>query len=277
VVGDGYAVITVDRLGYGDSPYPVPGGGFALNFNGYVEMTHEIVTQIKNGTYGVARNNSCSSTRQASVASRSVSLLGHSIGGGTGMAYAMRYHDIDALISIAWTNQGLPSTVLNFFGMTVIPTCTSGSDYTLFFQPGPGSRSADCMLGTVYAPGMSNFMEDLWCGNTRINEELSPCGELLGAMDLIAYNVTNVGNVGSTPVLLVWGEFDNFVTHAGYAGPMGIDPDLVTPEVNMWQTRCNCDVTSIFQQDTGHVEPLHNSVDDISDSITDWLESRGID
>src|SRR5690606_31472962 len=39
----GYIVVTVDRAGYGDSPYVrPPGSGFALNFNSYVEMTHEI-------------------------------------------------------------------------------------------------------------------------------------------------------------------------------------------------------------------------------------------
>src|SRR5882672_2292722 len=37
---DGYMVITVDRAGYGESPYVRPPGfGFRLNFNSYVEMT----------------------------------------------------------------------------------------------------------------------------------------------------------------------------------------------------------------------------------------------
>src|SRR5690606_27367850 len=112
----GYIVITVDRAGYGDSPYlRPPGSGFALNFNSYVEMTHEIITQIHAGTYTVKTGETCGTGPQVGVASESVVLGGHSIGGGEVMHYATRYHDIDGMIAFGWTNTGAASIPTDFF------------------------------------------------------------------------------------------------------------------------------------------------------------------
>src|SRR4051794_15259321 len=72
---EGYIVVTVDRVGYGDSPYA--GSARALNFNGYVEMTHEIITQIHDGTYTIKDGESCGSGPTVDVGSESVVLGGH--------------------------------------------------------------------------------------------------------------------------------------------------------------------------------------------------------
>ena len=48
------AVFTVDRLGYGESPYDRgPGSGFKVTPDTNVETTHEIVAQIRKGSYEV--------------------------------------------------------------------------------------------------------------------------------------------------------------------------------------------------------------------------------
>ncbi|NVB85020.1 MAG: alpha/beta fold hydrolase, partial [Kofleriaceae bacterium] len=129
----GYVVVTVDRAGYGDSPYlRGPGAGFGLNFNSYVEMTHEIITQLHAGTYTTKTGESCGTGPQVGVASESVILGGHSIGGGEVMLYGSRYHDIDGLISFGWNNIGAASIPTGFFVNWIVPQIQQGKDYVTF-------------------------------------------------------------------------------------------------------------------------------------------------
>lgn len=268
----GYSVITLDRLGFGLSPYNRLSSGRLLNFNSYVETTHQVIAQLQSGSYTLTTG-ACPSGAAPGFGSSKVVLLGHSMGGGITMNYAGRYHDIEAAIPIAWTNQGIPSTVQNFFVNTVVPTCAL-NDWTPFFRPGPDGMSTDCVQGTVYDPGMEPATKQAFCSNSAILK--SPCGELLGALPMQAANMAVINLVGPTKVLLVWGDKDNFVTHANYAGPNGTDPDLVTAETAYWRSNCNCDVSELWQTDTGHAEPLHRSVAALATGIAGWLGSRGL-
>ena len=54
------------------------------------------------------------------------------------------------------------------------------------------------------------------------------------------------------------------------------DPDSSGAEVAKWQAECNCDVSTYTQPDTGHALFLHDSMPDLADAVTDWLESRGL-
>lgn len=274
---EGYVVVTVDRAGYGDSPYVRPPGfGFRLNFNSYVEMTHEIIGQLHAGTYTVKTGESCGTGPQAGVASESVVLGGHSIGGGEVMQYAMRYHDIDGMISFGWTNTGAASIPTGFFLNWIVPQFVQGNDYVTFFPPGPGGVSSDCVLGLFSQPLASTAVDpavvNLECANANLGR--SPSGELAGTNALRAANLASVGGVGSTPALLAYADLDTMVASAN--NPAG-DPDHAGQEVAVWQQSCNCDVSSYIQPGAGHAMFFPDTMPELADAVVSWLASRGLD
>ena len=83
----------------------------------------------------------------------------------------------------------------------------------------------------------------------------TPSGEAAPSA-LQANTAATIGNVGPTPVLLVFGDRD-----AAFPGPdnHGTDPDVVTPEIAMWRNGCNCEVSVYFQRNAGHVGLFHKT------------------
>lgn len=273
----GYVVVTVDRAGYGDSPYiRGPGAGFSLDFNGYVEMTHEIVTQLHDGTYTEKTGTTCGTGSAVSLASSSVILGGHSIGAGESMLYAMRYHDIDGLLSFAWNNTGAASIPTGFFVNWIVPQFQQGRDYVTFFRPGASGVSDDCVLGFFSQPlvqtAVAPSVVALECANSNLGT--SPSGELRGTMDLRQANLASLGNVGPTPALLAFADLDTMV--AGANNPAG-DPDFSGQEVALWQQDCNCDVSSYTQPGAGHAMFFHDTMPELVENVASWLASRGLD
>jgi pimeloyl-ACP methyl ester carboxylesterase len=274
---EGYIVVTVDRAGYGDSPYVRPPGfGFRLDFNSYVEMTHEIVTQIKAGTYTVKTGDSCGTGPAVGVASESVILGGHSIGGGEVMQYATRYHDIDGMISFGWTNTGAASIPTGFFLNWIVPQFQQGKDYVTFFRPAPGDVSSDCVLGLFSQPLAATDVDpavvNLECANANLGT--SPSGELAGTNALRQANLVALPGVGPTPALLTFADLDTMVASAN--NPAG-DPDHAGQEVAQWQQRCNCDVSSYIQPGAGHAMFFPDTMPELADAVVSWLDSRGLD
>lgn len=274
---EGYIVVTVDRAGYGDSPYVRPPGfGFRLDFNGYVAMTHEIITQLHAGTYTVKTGDSCGTGPEVGVASQSVILGGHSIGGGEVMQYATRFHDIDGMISFAWTNTGAASIPTGFFLNWIVPQFIQGKDYVTFFPPGPGDVSSGCVLGLFSQPLAATAYDpsvvELECANANLGT--SPSGELAGTNPLRAANLAGLPGVGPTPVLLTFGDLDTMVASAN--NPAG-DPDHAALEVAAWQESCNCDVSSYVQPGAGHALFFADTMGDLADTVVRWLASRGLE
>lgn len=270
---EGYVVVIVDRAGYGDSPYVRgPGAGFSLTFNSYVEMTHEIVTQLHDGSYTRKVGSSCDGPVVGDGTS-SVILGGHSIGGGEAMLYATRYHDIDALISFAWNNTGTASIPTGFFINWIVPQFQQGKDYVTFFPPGPGDVSSDCALGFFSQPlahvAVSPEVVNLECANMNLGT--APSGELGGTNALRQANIAGLPNVGPTPVLLTFADVDTMV--AGANNPAG-DPDYSGQEVLLWEQTCNCDVSSFTQPAAGHAMFHSRTMPVLANGVTRWLRSR---
>jgi pimeloyl-ACP methyl ester carboxylesterase len=274
---EGYIVVTVDRAGYGDSPYVRPPGfGFRLNFNSYVEMTHEIIAQLHAGSYTLKDGASCGTGPAVDVGSQSVVLGGHSIGGGEVAQYATRYHDIDGVISYAWTNTGAASIPTGFFLNWIVPQFIAGHDYVTFFRPGPGDVSADCVLGLFSQPLAQTDVDpgvvNLECANANLGT--SPSGELAGTNALRAANLAALPGVGPTPALLTFGDLDTMVASAN--NPAG-DPDHAALEVAAWQQSCNCDVSSYIQPGAGHALFFPNTMPELANATLSWLASHGLD
>jgi hypothetical protein len=98
-----------------------------------------------------------------------------------------------------------------------------------------------------------------------------PAGELFGVNAMTAEIRANVGNV-DVPVLLMFAREDNMVPGPGWGGFSANDADVVTPEIEMWENGCNCDVTVHTIRRTSHDFPLHRSANRTADRMARWLD-----
>jgi len=262
----GYAVFAIDRLGYGDSPYERPvGSGLLLTPDGYVEMTHQMVTQLRAGSY-----TDCAGKPAGRGATRVV-LSGFSSGAAIVERYASRHHDIDGIIPMSWSNQPQLSEAFQELVGVLVPQLAARKDYLEFFLDGADGYSEFCERFLFYVPGMkANALEQL-CGPDYYARTAwpTPSGEGVN-LNLPA---ATIGNVGPTPVLLVFGDRD-----AAFPGPdhHAADPDVVTPEVAMWRNGCNCEVSVYLQRSAGHVGLFHRTSKRVTKRILGWLDHHDL-
>lgn len=271
---EGYGVFTIDRLGHAESPYD--GSGFALTSDGAVARAHQMVQQIRSGDFDVS-SGACNDREPNTdlPGAANVVLMGFSYGGGLVGSYATRYDDIDGVVPIAWSNQGTSSRLVQHAQEFIIPQMELGQDHVNFFAADEDGFSHDCEELMMYAPGTTPYHLERICGPEyygNLEERTTPSGEFGSLIDMMAQTRENIGNVGSTPALLVFADQDVFFPPAD----TGHEPDVVTPEIEMWENRCNCDVSFAFQEDAGHASWYHKSARDVVDDVTDWLASRGL-
>ena len=117
-------MFAIDRLGYGESRYErPPGSGLLLTPDGYIEMTHQMVTQIRAGSY-----TDCAGKPAGRGAARVV-LSGFSSGAAIVEGYATRYHDIDGIIPMSWSNQPQLSAAFQELIGVLAAQLAAGKDY----------------------------------------------------------------------------------------------------------------------------------------------------
>jgi pimeloyl-ACP methyl ester carboxylesterase len=260
----GYGVFVVDRLGYGESTYGGP--GFALSIDAHIEMTHQIVQQIRAGTYG------CSNGQAAS----SVFLGGQSLGALIVEGYATRYDDVDGVISSGTSVAGLGLTFQSLIETHLLPQVFAGNDYVTLFPYGPDGVSQQCVDGVFYEPGsaVANIVCSEDAPGTIVNG-LTPSGDFLSAEAATEEVFLNTGNV-EIPILFVLADQDAFVPGAG-GGPSGQEPDMQAFHVNHWQNSCNnCEVsvTSWGTRTAGHMWQFHFTGWTLLHQMASWLNSH---
>lgn len=272
----GYAVFAIDRLGYSRSLYS--GDGRTLTAASYVEQTHEMVTQLRSGTYRFTEETCAGGAGVlAGIAPSKVVLGGFSSGAGITERYATRYHDIDGIVALMWSNQGFSNRFTDNFRTTILPQVLAGQQYVHFFeaQPDGYGYSVSCEEILFYVPGMNPDSLKQLCGPEHYGDESArntPVGEgsIIASM---AETRASIGLVGPTPALLVFADHDAVFTNAESGGG---EPDLTTPEIEMWRDGCNCDVSFHFQANAGHVGWWHDTAPGMVDGVIDWLRSRGL-
>ena len=266
---NGYAVFAIDRLGYGGSPYErPPGSGRLLTPDGYIAMTHQMVTQIRDGSH-----TDCAGATAGRGAARVV-LSGFSSGAAIVEGYATRHHDIEGIIPMSWSNQPQLSAAFQELLGVLAPQLAAGKDYGEFFLDGADGYSEFCERFLFYPPGMKDDALKGLCGPDYYAETAfpTPSGEA-GILALKTQNIATIGNVGPTPALLVFPDRD-----AAFPGAerRGADPDVVTPEIAMWQNRCNCEVSVYHQRNAGHVGLFHRTGKKVSNRILEWLDNHDL-
>ena len=144
----GYAVFAIDRLGYGESPYErPPGSGALLTPDGYIAMTHQMVSQIRAGSH-----TDCAGEAAGRGAARVV-LSGFSSGAAIIVGYATRHHDIDGIIPMSWSNQPQLSAAFQELLGVLVPQLAASKDYVEFFLDGADGYSEFCERFLFYAAG----------------------------------------------------------------------------------------------------------------------------
>jgi pimeloyl-ACP methyl ester carboxylesterase len=265
----GYAAIAIDRLGYHTSPYS--GSGFDLTAEAYVSMTNEMVQQMRNGTFLVT-SGSCASGVPAGVGVDKVVLAGHSAGAGETMAYATRFHDIDGIMALDFaTDERVTPRLEQLFGV-LGPQLGAGQDYVAFFSDGENGYSQFCEDFAFHPPGVDPYVLKFACGDYFIDPAaVSPAGEVTTIASLMANARADIGNVGPTPVLLVWGDHD-----AVFPGPSNPDdgPDIQSAEIAFWSGNCNCEVKSFKARNSGHTVPFDRSARTVINRMIDFLDDE---
>jgi pimeloyl-ACP methyl ester carboxylesterase len=263
----GYAVFAIDRLGYGESPYErPPGSGLRLTPDGYIEMTHQIVAQIRGGSY-----TDCAGKAAGRGAARVV-VSGFSSGAAIVEGYATRYHDIDGIIPMAWSNQPQLSAAFQTLIGVLVPQLAAGKDYLEFFLDGADGYSESCQRAFFYLPGVKDDALEQLCGRDYYAQTAWPTPSGEAALPALqASTAATIGRVGPTPALLVFSDRD-----ALFPGPehRGADPDVVTPEIAMWRNGCNCQVSVYIQPNAGHVGLFHRTSKQLTNRILEWLRDH---
>jgi pimeloyl-ACP methyl ester carboxylesterase len=254
----GYLVFSYDRLGYAKSSwYSQPGGGYTLTTQAHRSMLHDVVADVKSGTYGVSASGDCSgSTRRGRTQSHRVVIVGHSAGGWIVAGYPGEYHDVAAMIQsdIPASSAALlgPSTGGGFTPDPAHP------DYFQFFQ-----TTQNCLDFNTYPPGVVQYVVDIACAPPFLD---SPFGEINDLAVKYAQNDAYIAMIGpSIPVLLTSGAEDT-------TDP----PSSANADYAYYKAQCGCDVTQLLLPNTAHLFMVHRSLPDWVDHVVNWLGAHGL-
>ncbi len=275
----GYVVVTFDKPGTGESPYPGTGFGFKVTESDNVWMDHQIVEEIQFGKY-VISDSTCPNGAPAPFPSPNVIVTAHSVSAAEAIEMAALYPDdnVGGLVLLGAQSAGVaaPNKFLVDFA-----NAQPGVEFPYLFP----DRSY-CMSAFIYAPGIDAGQAARIC-----DEPTAPRGVLLTAgalrMRNAKTNIATVENVNRIPVLKVWGDEDPLIPPPywtpppGYTAPAQVD--LGAADDALWESMCirapgeaPCDVTTYHQPDASHASMVHYSVAEMADVELNWLAARGL-
>jgi pimeloyl-ACP methyl ester carboxylesterase len=252
----GYVVLSYDRLGFAKSSYlKVTGGGNTLTTAVQRGLLHQVVEQVKAGSYRTTTKNSCSAHGSAArLKSRKVIIIGHSSGGWVVAGYPGEYHDVAAMIQADIT------------ASFVTPTAPGGSfttdpahpDYYEFFH-----TRQDCEAFNTYPPGVVKYAIARACAPPFL---LTPWGELKGLSQTLSDDAKYIPRIGrKIPVLLTSGQYDTTET-----------PADATKDLAYYHAHCGCDVSQFIVPNAGHLFMAHKSLPIWINHVVTWLRAHGL-
>lgn len=186
----GHVSVTIDRLGYNGSGAPT---GFASCVGGQADIAHQIIGQLRAGTYGGARH-----PRFGKVA-----LLGHSLGGAITEIEAYSFHDAAAIGVLSFADSALtPSVVAGSAAWGL--SCLAGGTRSEAGAPGYA------YLTTSQADYRRNFLAHTpWAvlPQAIALRELNPCGDMFSGVVAVPISLLNLSRI-AVPVLVMTGTDD---------------------------------------------------------------------
>lgn len=233
----GHVVVALDRLGYGESGRP-PGSASCLG--GHADTTRQVIDRLRTGDYQVDGRTAISFDR--------VALAGHSGGGIVAQITAYSFPVVDALIVIAFADQGyLPAFPIGV-AQGELPQCAFGADdYRYFFTDEDFDR--DALTGV--APSV----------RAAVQRARNPCGDPQSFGTVLAVDELYLGTI-QAPTLLLYGSKDALIDPTG-------------AQLQESRYTGSSDVTTAMY-DGGHTFFLQDDVAaGLQDDMSGWLSSRG--
>lgn len=236
----GYATIAIDELGYGTSAGDEDGSqeqpnGYTLSVEAYADMTAQIISQIRDGSYG-------------GPPFGKVGLLGHSAGTEISeLTTGLHPELVDALIATAYTHEPFVNNEWLQREWFQDNQRALMDDYEEFEQ---GARAGDMYY-------LANADADVVALDNSL-ANLTPSGEVLSiGMQPSRFLLPTI----SKPVLLLLAEFDML-----FPGSFG--------ESEMLYFTGTPDTTLEIVPNAGHTFMLHRNAAVGNAKIADWLDAH---
>jgi pimeloyl-ACP methyl ester carboxylesterase len=241
----GHVSVIIDRLGYGASDHPI---GTQSCIGGQADIAHQIVQQLRAGTYSTTKGEPISFAR--------IALVGHSAGGAIAQVESYSFRDVDALGVLSWADQG-SSTLATTDFLQAGSVCMNGGE-TSDGAPGYapfGQTAAD------FDAAMFFDADPAVVAATNQLRNLDPCGDDNSIVAAINEDHLMVPTI-TVPVLLVFGAND-----ALFPPPAGTEQEA--------QFLGSSDVSLLQLPNTGHALTLERSAPTFTADISRWLAARG--
>jgi len=239
----GYAVVAIDRLGYGDSHGTgLPGhpNGYSLTVQGYGEMTAQIAKRLRAGTYGA--------TNPQPFAH--VGLMGHSAGSeAVELAAGLHPKIADVLIPTAYTHEPFVNNQWLIREWSQDNIRAAQDDYE-YFETNPTIRAQD-MYNLANADGDVVALD-----NQMAN--LTPSGEVFSIGSQPSRWVIGLIKI---PTLLVLGDKDEL-----FPARFG------TNDLSLFLSAS--DKTLLVAPNDGHAFMLQRNAQVTNTAIANWLDAH---
>jgi hypothetical protein len=242
----GHVSLTVADLGYLPSGQPL---GMQSCAGGHADVIHQIVGQVRSGSYGVQGLTARAFTK--------VVVGAFSYGALEAQIEAYSYKDIDGLAIFGYSDQGASQRTTST-GIADAPGCTAGGK-PANGETGPSGYFDFDSSEAGYEDGLFNVDNAdpavvAAAGQLRAR---APCGDLLSLPQGLATDVNRLGEV-TVPVLLVYGRADKIYPAEGEPSQRG-------------EFSGTSDITSAFLDNTGHAFTLERSAPTFRSIVSAWL------
>ena len=247
----GHATLVVDRLGYGASGDP---DGFATCFGSQADIAHQIVEQLRAGTYQRADH-------RPPLSFSRVAIGGHGPGALIAEIVAYSFGGVDALVNMAWSDQGF-SMEAGAQAATTAQVCQAGGEPKYAPQGAPGYALFPTTDDAFKRLFFSSSADPSVVQAVTAARERDPCGDLASLSAAIDADNANIASV-KVPVLIVFGDSD-----AVFPPPSG--------DAQRAKLTGSPDVTTVLIAGTGHGLYLEQPAAAVREAVSGWFDRHGL-
>ncbi len=247
MAGLGHSSLVIDLLGWGKSGHP---HGQEVCIGGEADILHQIIEQLRSGTYGVDGNAPVPFSRVVVASLSGAALINH--------AQAYTWNGADGIIIMGWSD---PPTGVSFAGVVprILAKCASGGENVNDDGTGPSGYlyswpSRDAVAADVLYDADPAVVDAFKASIIR-----DPCGAITSGGAAILADFAHLDEV-TVPVFLVYGAHDKMA------------PATTAPLQELLYG--SDDVTSVVVPGTGHVASLGRTAPQVRAIVSEWLAER---
>jgi pimeloyl-ACP methyl ester carboxylesterase len=247
LAADRHVSVIIDRLGYGDSGHPA---GNDSCLGAQADVAHQVVSALRAGTYEAVGH--------SPVAFGKVALAGHTGGAAIAEIEAYSFHDVDALVLMAWADQGFSNQAETEVGKSAMVCANGGEDAR------PGGPGGYAYFGQTAADFQAlvfhSASPEVVAAATALRQR-DPCGDYASLLPTVVRDQTQLSSI-AVPVLLAYGQSD-----ALFPPPAGDQQKASFSGAD--------DLTEVVLDGTGNALALEQSAPTLQRLTSDWLRAHG--